>query len=134
MFSGVPNLAWVFGYLRSSWTLRADMISDFVCRLLSEMDSRDLSVVTPQLRPEDADMPERPFIDPENFNAGYITRKADIFPKQGDRAPWVFSQDYYLECDEIPNADLNDGTLVYGQRTQANSAAENSGGKALGAA
>ncbi len=113
MFSGVPNLVWVFGYLRSSWTLRADMISEFVCRLLARMDASGDCVVTPQLRPDDADMPALPFIDPENFNAGYILRKADILPKQGDRAPWIFSQDYFRERDEIPGADLDDGTLVY---------------------
>ncbi|PWJ15827.1 flavin-containing monooxygenase [Jannaschia seohaensis] len=117
MYSGVPNLAWVFGYLRSSWTLRADMISDFVCRLLAHMDASGSTVVTPQLRPEDADMPPLPFIDPENFNAGYIVRQAHILPKQGDRAPWIFSQDYYREREEIPCADLEDGTLIYGRRT-----------------
>ncbi|MEM8539273.1 MAG: NAD(P)/FAD-dependent oxidoreductase, partial [Pseudomonadota bacterium] len=118
MFSGVPNLAWVFGYLRSSWTLRADMISDFVCRLLTRMDAGGANVVIPHLRPEDADMPERPFIEPENFDAGYIMRKAHILPKQGDRQPWIFSQDYFKERDEIPQADLDDGTLIYASQTQ----------------
>ena len=123
MFSGVPNLAWVFGYLRSSWTLRADMISDFVCRLFDRMDTGGARVVTPQLRPADADMPALPLIDPENFNAGYIMRKAHILPKQGDRAPWIFSQDYYRERDEIPCADLDDGSLVYSLRTGTSSSA-----------
>lgn len=117
MYSGVPNLAWVFGYLRSSWTLRADMISDFVCRLLTRMDESGANVVTPRLRPEDADMPARPFIEAENFDAGYILRKAHILPKQGNRSPWIFSQDYYRERDEIPHADLDDGTLIYGLQT-----------------
>ena len=58
-------------------------------------------------------MPALPFIDPENFNAGYLTRKLHIMPKQGDRQPWVFSQDYYTEKDLIEGADLDDGTLVY---------------------
>ncbi len=113
MFSGVPNLAWVFGYLRSSWTLRADMVSVFVCRLLNHMDAEAAAIVTPALRAEDKDMPERPFVDPENFNAGYLMRSMHKMPKQGDRQPWIFSQDYYQEKDEIPGADLEDGTLIY---------------------
>ena len=113
LFSGVPNMAWVFGYLRASWTLRADLISGFVCRLLNHMAEKGVEVVTPELRAEEADMPALPWVDPENFNAGYLTRSLHLMPKQGDRAPWTFSQDYQLEKDEIPAADLEDGTLVY---------------------
>ncbi len=113
LFSGVPNLAWVFGYLRASWTLRADLISVFVCRLLNHMAAKGVEVVTPELREEDRDMPALPWVDPENFNAGYLSRKLHLMPKRGDRAPWTFSQDYMIEKDEIPAADLDDGTLVY---------------------
>ncbi len=114
MFSGVPNLAHVFGYLRTSWTMRADLVSGFVCRLLNHMDEKGVQIVTPELRPEDRDMPAKPFVEEENFNAGYIMRKIHILPKQGDREPWVFSQDYDTEKDTLPVADLEDGTLVYG--------------------
>jgi cation diffusion facilitator CzcD-associated flavoprotein CzcO len=113
MFSGVPNLAWVFGYLRTSWTMRSDMIAHFVCRLLLHMDEKGAQIATPHLRDKDQDMPELPFIDPENFNAGYLMRTMHKMPKQGDRQPWIFSQDYYSEKDEIPGADLEDGTLIY---------------------
>ena len=113
LFSGVPNMAWVFGYLRTSWTMRADMVSEFVCRLLNHMAEKGAEVVTPQLREEDKDMPALPLVDPENFNAGYLMRNMHIMPKQGDRQPWIFSQDYYTEKDEIPAADLEDGTLDY---------------------
>ncbi len=113
MFTGVPNMAWVFGYLRTSWTMRADMVSAFVCRLLNHMQQKGANVVTPQLREEDNDMQPRPFVEPENFNAGYLTREMHIMPKQGDREPWVFSQDYYQEKKTIPNTDLEDGTLIY---------------------
>ena len=58
-------------------------------------------------------MPAKPLIEEENFNAGYIMRKIHLFPKQGDREPWVYSQDYYQEKDQIPKADLEDGTLIY---------------------
>lgn len=113
LFSGVPNLAWVFGYLRNSWTLRADLVSGFVCRLLNHMDAQGASMVMPSLRAEDEDMPELPLISSENFNAGYLVRSMHKMPKQGDRQPWIFSQDYTLEKDEIPAADLEDGTLIY---------------------
>ncbi|WP_373088291.1 flavin-containing monooxygenase [Sneathiella sp.] len=113
LFSGIPNMAWVFGYLRTSWTMRSDLIAGFVTRLLNHMDERAAKIVTPQLRHSDKDMPELPFVDPENFNAGYLARSLDIMPKQGDRQPWIFSQDYYAEKDEIPAADLEDGTLIY---------------------
>ena len=113
LFSGIPNMAWVFGYLRASWTMRADLVAEFVCRLLNHMQEKGVAVVTPQLRDEDRDMPARPFIDAENFNAGYLMRKIHLMPKQGDREPWIFSQDYQREKDTIPTADLEDGTLVY---------------------
>ncbi|GAB5467865.1 MAG: NAD(P)/FAD-dependent oxidoreductase [Rhodospirillales bacterium] len=113
LFSGVPNMAWVFGYLRHSWTLRAALVSDFVCRLLNHMKEKGAAEVRPELRPEDRAMPKRLLIEPENFNSGYIQRSIDRFPKQGDREPWIFSQNYALEKDEIPNADLDDGTLIY---------------------
>ena len=70
MFTGVPNMAWVFGYFRASWTLRADMVGDFVCRLLNHMKQKGARKVTPVLRPEDKDMPLQPWMDPENFNPG----------------------------------------------------------------
>jgi cation diffusion facilitator CzcD-associated flavoprotein CzcO len=113
MFTGVPNMAWVFGYFRASWTLRADLIADFVCRLLKHMEARGAAVVTPTLRAEDRDMTLRPWVDPENFNPGYLTRGMDRLPKQGDRMPWRHTQDYWSEKDELPVADLDDGTLVY---------------------
>jgi cation diffusion facilitator CzcD-associated flavoprotein CzcO len=113
MFTGVPNLAWVFGYFRVSWTLRADLISDLVCRLLAHMAAVGARKVTPQLRPEDADMPILPWVDPENFNPGYLMRSADLLPKRGDKPEWQHSQDYWTEKDLLPNADLGDGCLAY---------------------
>ncbi len=114
MFSGIPNMIWVFGYLRTSWTMRADMISEFVCKLLNHMKEKGAATCTPELREEDKQMPALPFIDPENFNPGYLQRSLHMMPKQGDHEPWTFRQDYYVEKEEIPNADLDDGTLVYG--------------------
>jgi cation diffusion facilitator CzcD-associated flavoprotein CzcO len=113
MFTGIPNLVWVFGYFRASWTLRVDLIGDFVCRLLKHMDELGAKVVTPRLRPEDADMPRLPWVDPENFNPGYLTRSLHLLPRQGDRDPWRHTQDYWVEKDDLPAADLDDGALEF---------------------
>ena len=114
MFVGVPNMAWVFGYFRSSWTLRVDLLGDFVCRLLNHMKSEGLSKVVPSLRPEDRDMPLSPWIDPENFNPGYVMRGGHLLPKQGDKPEWRHAHDYEVDKETLAAADLSDGTLVYG--------------------
>jgi len=113
MFTGVPNLAWVFGYFRASWTLRADLVGDFVCRLLNHLKEKGAGKVTPTLRPEDQDMALLPWIDPENFNPGYLMRGMHLLPKRGDKPEWQHSQDYWTEKDQFPAADLDDGALVY---------------------
>jgi cation diffusion facilitator CzcD-associated flavoprotein CzcO len=113
MITGVPNMAYVFGYFRHSWTLRADLVSDFVCRLLTHMADDGTTVVVPTLRPEDADMPLLPWADPENFNPGYVLRSAHRLYKQGDREPWTHLHEYVEERQLLPAADLADGSLVY---------------------
>ena len=118
MFSDVPNMAWVFGYFRASWTLRADLICDYLMRVFARMEDSDTRVVTPRLRPEDQDMALRPWVDPDNFNPGYLMRSIHLMPKQGDQSPWVFTQDYWQEKAEFPTADLDDGALVFGQQIQ----------------
>ncbi len=114
MFTGVPNLVWVFGYFRASWTLRVDLVADFVCRLLTHMKETGVKKVTPQLRPEDHNMPLLPWIDPENFNPGYMMRGMHLLPKRGDKPEWQHNQDYWAEKDEFPNIDLKDKAFVYG--------------------
>lgn len=99
MFTGVPNMAWVFGYFRASWTLRVDLIGDFVCRLLKHMDERGLKSVTPSLRPEDKNMSIGPWMDPENFNPGYLMRSMHLMPQRGDKPEWQHTQDYWREKD-----------------------------------
>ena len=113
MFTGVPNLFYVFGYLRSSWTLRADLVSDFVCRLLNHMKARTLDVVEVALRPEDAVLPRLPWIDPENFNPGYLMRGMALLPKRGNKPEWQHTQDYWAEKDLFPLIDLDDPIFVY---------------------
>jgi cation diffusion facilitator CzcD-associated flavoprotein CzcO len=123
MFTGVPNLVWVFGYFRASWTLRADLVADFVCRLLRRMDEKGARKVTVALRPEDEGMALSSWIDPENFNPGYLMRGMDLLPKRGDRAEWQHSQDYWREKDELPAIDLDDAAFVYEGRAASAKAA-----------
>src|SRR5215471_3830129 len=113
MFTGVPNMAWVFGYFRASWTLRADLVADFVCRLLKHMKERGARQVTQILRPEDRNMPLLPWIDEENFKPGYMLRGMHLLPKRGDKSEWQHTQDYWAEKDEIPAADLDDPLFIY---------------------
>jgi cation diffusion facilitator CzcD-associated flavoprotein CzcO len=115
MFTGVPNMIWVFGYFRASWTLRADLIGDFVARMLNHMDQKGVKAVTPTLRPEDKDMPLLPWIDPENFNPGYLMRGMHLLPRRGDKAEWQHTQDYWAEKDLFPQIDLDDATFQYSQ-------------------
>ena len=113
MINGLPNMAYVFGYFRHSWTLRVDLVSDLVIRLLNNMQDKGATMVVPTLRPEDADMQLRPFSDPENFNSGYVMRSQHILFKQGDREPWTHMLEHDEEREILPKADLDDGTLVY---------------------
>ncbi|HTW73258.1 MAG TPA: NAD(P)/FAD-dependent oxidoreductase [Acetobacteraceae bacterium] len=113
MFTGVPNMAWVFGYFRASWTLRADLVAAFVCRLLNHMKAKGVRSVVPALRPEDANMPRLDWIDPENFNPGYMLRGMHLLPKRGDKPEWQHTQDYWTEKDVLPAIDLDEAALVY---------------------
>ena len=113
MISGIPNMAYVFGYFRHSWTLRVDLVSDLIGRLLTHMKEKGATMVVPALRPEDADMELRPWCDPENFSAGYVMRSQHILYKQGDREPWIHLLEHEEEREILPKADLDDGTLVY---------------------
>jgi cation diffusion facilitator CzcD-associated flavoprotein CzcO len=114
MFTGVPNLVWVFGYFRASWTLRVDLVADFVCRMLGHMKQTGTRKVTAELRAEDHNMPLLPWIDPENFNPGYMMRGMHLMPRRGDKPEWQHNQDYWAEKDEFPNIDLKDKAFVYG--------------------
>jgi cation diffusion facilitator CzcD-associated flavoprotein CzcO len=113
MFTGVPNLLWIFGYFRASWTLRADLLADFTCRLLNHMKAKGAKRVRVRLRPEDADMPLLPWIDPKNFNPGYLIRALDLLPKRGDKPEWQHTQDYWTERTAIPAIDLEGAEFAY---------------------
>ena len=119
MFTGVPNMVWVFGYFRASWTLRADLVGDFVCRLLKHMKEKGARRVEVALRPEDKDMPLLPWIDTENFNPGYVMRGLHLLPKRGAKREWQHTQDYWREKNEFPAIDLDDAAFVYGGKLNA---------------
>jgi cation diffusion facilitator CzcD-associated flavoprotein CzcO len=113
MFTGIPNMVWVFGYFRASWTLRTDLVADFVCRLLAHMKKKGAGKVVPALRPLEGNMPRQPWIDPENFNPGYLMRDMHLLPKRGDKVEWQHTQDYWAEKDEFPAIDLDDPVFAY---------------------
>jgi len=110
-YSGVPNLASSFGYINASWTLRADLTCEYVCRLLNHMAATATTQCTPQLRPSDAAMPERPWID--SFSAGYMQRVMHLFPKQGDREPWLNPQHYGRDKQMFRESPIDDGVMLF---------------------
>lgn len=113
MFTGVPNLAWVFGYFRASWTLRVDIMGDFITRLMQHMNTKGALSVTPQLRPEDESMKIAEWMDPENFNPNYLIRSQHLMPKSGNKSEWQHDQNYWAEKDILPTVNLDDGCLLY---------------------
>lgn len=113
MFTGVPNMAWVYGYGFYSWTLRVELIGDFVCRLLGHMQRIGAKSVVPALRPEDADMVLMPWIDTETLNPGYLLRSLHRLPRRGDKPDWQHSQDYEYEKRVLPAVDFSNPIFSY---------------------
>jgi len=107
MLSDVPNLANIFGYVNASWTLRADLIAQYMCRLFNHMKENGHKTVVPH-PPQDMDA--RAWLD---FDAGYIQRAIDIMPKQGDRDPWQNIQNYKRDRTVIGAAQIDDGVMEF---------------------
>jgi monooxygenase len=118
MMSGVPNLASVFGYINASWTLKADLISAYVCRLLNFMDRKGVRQVTPRSVDE---APAAPFV--ENFSAGYIQRAVTSWPKQGSKAPWRVHQNYFRDIISLKWSPVDDEGLQFSNPLETPSAA-----------
>lgn len=110
-YSDVPNLASTFGYVNASWTLRADLNCEYVCRLLNHLRDTGTDICTPRLRPSDRGMPERPWID--DFSANYLTRTMALLPHQGDRAPWLHTQSYDKDKKLLRKAPVDDGVMHF---------------------
>ena len=108
MLTGIPNLSFVFGYTNASWTLKADLISDYVCRLLHYMDKHGFKQVTPHLdNPEVEDFPLL------NLSSGYVLRALDRFPRQGSKLPWRLYQNYVLDLLMIRYGGIKDDALEF---------------------
>jgi cation diffusion facilitator CzcD-associated flavoprotein CzcO len=107
LLSGVPNFAYVIGYTNASWTLKADLVSEYVCRLLGHLREHGYDVVVPE-RSDDVD--EMPFMD---FSSGYVQRSLHLLPKQGSREPWRLRQSYLHDLRTIRRAPLEDGVLRF---------------------
>jgi len=121
MFSGVPNLVYTLGYINASWTLRSELVAEFVCRLVNHLHAKGLRQCTPTLRANEQQMPERALID--DFSPGYIRRAIDRMARQGDHEPWVNTQNYLLDRKTIREAPLEDGVLVFSNPGESASSA-----------
>lgn len=110
MFDGVPNFAYAFGYTNASWTLKCELISAYVCRLVREMDARGVDWVMPKAGPDVGAE------DALGLTSGYVQRAAGELPKQGDRAPWRLHQNYLKDLMAIRYGRLDDGALRFGRR------------------
>jgi monooxygenase len=108
MYSDMPNFAVVSGYTNASWTLKADLVCEYVCRLLNHMRKNGLRQCTPRL--DDPDMERLPWVD---FSSGYIQRAADKFPKQGARRPWRLHQNYAMDLMSLRYGSLRDKAMVF---------------------
>ncbi len=106
MLCDVPNLVCTFGYTNASWTLKADLTAEYVCRLLRHMGDTGATKATP--RRADPSVAEVPFLD---FSSGYVQRALDSFPKQGSKRPWKLDQNYVLDILNLRFGDVDDGTI-----------------------
>ncbi len=119
MFEGAPNLVAIFGYTNASWTLRADLVNAFACRLINYLDRHQYASVTPIN--DDPSMARESFLD---FSSGYVTRAAARLPKQGARKPWRHPQDYLWDIRSLRFAALDDGVLRFAPAPRDKAAAD----------
>lgn len=105
MFNDVPNLAATFGYTNASWTLKADLIAEYLCNLFALMDRRGSRVAVPRVSPS---VKEAPFID---LSAGYVQRAVAQLPRQGSKHPWKLYQNYLLDVLLLRLSPVDDGVL-----------------------
>lgn len=108
MFTGVPNFASVFGYTNASWTLKADLICEYACRVLNYMDAHGYAECRP--RAPGPEVPVKPFVD---FSSGYFQRVAHLLPKQTDREPWRLNQNYRHDIQAMRHGPIDDGVLEF---------------------
>ncbi|GAA4014251.1 NAD(P)/FAD-dependent oxidoreductase [Sphingomonas swuensis] len=107
MFAGVPNLSYSFGYTNASWTLKADLSSYYLCRLLNHLKVSGRSIAVPE---PDSEVKPQAFLD---FTSGYVQRAKDILPVQGDRAPWKLHQNYVADLALLRYGKVEDGVMRF---------------------
>jgi cation diffusion facilitator CzcD-associated flavoprotein CzcO len=108
MFSDVPNLAFAIGYTNASWTLKCDLTSEYVCRLLNHMDQKGYVMCAPRLN--DPEIGEEPVID---FTSGYVVRALPMLPHQGSKKPWRLHQNYMKDLRMMRYGRVDDGTMEF---------------------
>jgi monooxygenase len=108
MLSGMPNMAFTIGYTNASWTLKADLVSEFVCRVLNYMDANGFDTMVPEHPGDSVD--ERPLMD---FTPGYVLRALDTLPKAGSKEPWKLKQNYLLDVRTIRQGKVDDAALHF---------------------
>jgi cation diffusion facilitator CzcD-associated flavoprotein CzcO len=118
MFSDIPNLASIFGYTNASWTLKSDLIAEYVCRLLGHMDRRGYAICTP--RRDEAAIADEPTLP---LTSGYIERARHLLFKQGTKKPWRVSQNYALDVMGFRFGAIEDGALEFKRRGPMSDAA-----------
>ena len=109
MFSNVPNLAGIFGYLNASWTLRVDIVAQYITRLLRQMDAYGAIAATPAMA-KDAEPAEDDIFD---FSSGYIQRGKHLMPKNAASLPWRLNQEYRKDRTDMRQALIDDGVLEF---------------------
>ncbi len=114
MLSGLPNMIYTVGYTNASWTLKADLVSEFACRLLNYMDDNGFDSVV--VEEPAADVEERPFME---FTPGYVLRSLDELPKQGSRTPWRLNQNYLRDIHLIRRGKIDDEGLRFAKKPAA---------------
>jgi len=113
MLSGIPNLAFMFGYTNSSWTLKVGPVCEHLCRLIAYMDRRGYTTVVPVADPA---VGRRPMLD---FPAGYILRAIDEFPQQGTTGPWTIEMDYWADHERLLKGPVQDPALRFSTATRS---------------
>jgi monooxygenase len=108
MLSDFPNFAYTLGYTNASWTLKADLTSEYVCRLLNHMDTSGNRVCVPRVT--DPSVTEQPLLD---FNSGYVLRSIDHLPKQGSKEPWKLRQNYPVDLRMLRRGAVEDGVMQF---------------------
>ncbi|NKE56942.1 NAD(P)/FAD-dependent oxidoreductase [Lentzea sp. PSKA42] len=111
MLSGLPNLAFTVGYTNASWTLKADLVSEYVVRLLRYLDTHGYDQCTPTN--DDPAVTEQPLLD---FQAGYVLRSIDEFPKAGSRPPWRLGMSYAHDLLKLRHGPIDDGAMRFSRR------------------